>query len=134
MWSANKEATDLLLQQLKIPLPTWPTVYSAMDVIANRITPTHYDQGGADSFYDHLVSFGQDHDAHFVVDDLHGKFAYQPGTSILFSGKVLGHSVPQWSKGERMVIAHYTKDNVQERLRVARPLLPTQLNWLFNYR
>lgn len=25
-----------------------------MDVIANRITPQHYDQGGAISFYNHL--------------------------------------------------------------------------------
>lgn len=133
MWSANTKATPLLLEELKTPLPTWPTVYPALDVIANRLTPRHYDQGGAIYFYDHLVSFGQGHDARFLVDDFHAEFAYQSGTSVLFPGKVLAHSVPEWSGGERLVLAHYAKDDVQDRLRVARPLLPTQLGWWSKY-
>lgn len=100
-----------------------------MDVIANRITPRHYDQGGAVSFYDHLISLGEDHDACLLLDTLHGEFAYQAGTSALFPGKVLAHSVPEWSRGERIVIAHYSKDDVQDRMQVPRPLLPTQLGW-----
>jgi hypothetical protein len=52
-------------------------------------------------------------------------FAYQPGTSIFFPGKVLAHLVSAWSRGERMVIAHYAKDNMQDGLRLPRPLLPT---------
>jgi len=133
MHKANNKATPLLLKELNRPLPSWPTTYHALDVIANRATPQHYDQGGAITFYDHLISLGQDHDAHFFLDNLHGEFAYQPGTSVLFSGKVLSHSVPKWSTGERVVIAHYSKDDIHERLEVARPLLPTQLNWYSNY-
>ena len=129
MWLANSQATSLLLQQLDKPLVTWPTIYPGMDDIANRVTPCHCDKGGALSFYDHLVNFGQSHDAQFLLHDFDAMFAYQPGTSILFPGRVLAHSVPAWSGGERMVIAHYAKDDVQDRLRLPRPLLPTQLGW-----
>lgn len=129
MWLANSQATSLLLQRLNNPSVIWPSVYPGMDVIANRITPEHCDLGGALSFYDHLVSFGQGHDAQFLLHEFDAKFAYQSGTSVLFPGKVLNHSVPQWSGGERMVIAHYAKDDVQDRLELRRPLLPTQLGW-----
>jgi hypothetical protein len=133
MYEANSKVTSLLLQQLNNPLLTWPTIYSGMDVIANRLTPEHCDKGGALSFYDHLISFGQGHDARLRLHDLNAEFAYQPGTSVLFPGKVLTHSVPEWSKGERLVIAHYAKDDMQNRLEVARPLLPTQLGWWSMY-
>jgi hypothetical protein len=130
MWSANSRTTRLLVEELDPPLlTTWPAVYPGMDIIANRVTPRHCDKGGAPSFYDHLVSFGLDHDARFLLNDLHAEFAYKSGTSVLFPGKDLYHEVQEWSGGERLVIAHYAKDIVQERLKVARPLLPTQLGW-----
>lgn len=132
---ANSNATSLLLQKLEDPLLTWPTVYPSMDIIANRITPRHLDTGGAVTFYDHLVSFGPDHKAKLVLHDFDAEFAYGPGTSILFPGKILAHSVSQWAKGkERMVVAHYTKDAVQDRLEVARPALPTQSGWWSRYK
>jgi hypothetical protein len=133
MWLVNCKVTSSLLDEMETPLSTWPTVYSAMDVIANRATEPHCDQGGAASFYDHLIGFGQNHDACFHLDDLEGQFAYSPGTSILFSGKGLSHSVPEWSGGERMVIAHYTKDMIHDRLGLARPVLPTQSSWWSKY-
>lgn len=122
----------MLLERLKDPSLKWPTVYPGMDIIANRVTPKHYDKGGAFSFYDHLVSLGQDHDAELWLHDFQAEFAYKPGTSVLFSGKVLAHSVPEWSEGERLVIAHYAKDDVQDRLNIATPSLPTQLGWWSN--
>jgi hypothetical protein len=125
MYSANSEATPLLLKELKRNLPTWPTVYHAMDIIANWVTPQHYDRDGAVTFYDHLVSLGKDHNAHLLLHNLDGEFGYQSGTSVLFSEKVLAHSVPQWPEGERIVIAHYSKNDMQDRLQVVRPLLPT---------
>ena len=129
MYLANSQATPLLLEELKRPVETWPSIYHAMDIIANRITPPHCDPGGANSFYDHLVSLGQDHDARLLLDNPDVEFAYQAGTSALFPGKVLSHSVPEWSEGERIVIAHYAKDNVQDRLGVPRPQFPTQISW-----
>jgi hypothetical protein len=133
MWDSNSQATSLLIKGLKRSLPVWPTIYPAMDIIANRISPKHVDQGGAFTFYDHLIGFGQDHDACLFLNDLDGQFTYKPGTSVLFSGKALAHSVPKWSGGERLVIAHYAKDEVHCRLDVPRPPLPTQLDWWSKY-
>jgi len=39
----------------------------------------------------------------------------------LFSGKALSHSVSEWSGGERVVIAHYAKDGIHNRLGLSRP-------------
>ncbi len=98
MYLANSKATPLLLEELKRDIPTWPTVYHAIDVIANQVTPRHYDKSVAISFYDHLVSLSQDHNAHLMLDDLYGEFTYQSRTSVLFSGKVLAYSVSKWSE------------------------------------
>lgn len=129
LWSASCSAISSLLEDPPIPVPCWPTVYSGMDVIANRQTPAHIDKGGAVTFYDHLVNFGQDHDARFCLDDLDAQFVYRPGTSVLLIGRVFKHAVPPWSGGERLVIAHYSKDLVHDRLQVARPSLPNQAGW-----
>jgi len=51
------------------------------------------------------------------LDDFGTKFTYAPGTSVFLTGKVLVHSVPAWSGGERVVVAHYSKDDVHNRLR-----------------
>jgi hypothetical protein len=133
LWSANYNAISSLLEEPKIPLPKWPTVYSGMDVIANRLSPGHFDTGGALTFYDHLLNFGQDHDARLCLDDLKGQFVYRPGTSVFLTGRAFKHSVPTWSGGERMVIAHYSKDNVHHRLEVERPPLPNQVGWWHKY-
>lgn len=133
MWTASQQSVELLRRQLRLTLPCWPSVYPAMDVITNRVTPPHCDQGGAVSFYDHLVSLGTEHDANLHLNDLHAQLAYPPGTSLLFTGKVLMHEVPKWSVGERWVLTHYAKDDVQERLGVARPALPSQLSWWNKY-
>jgi hypothetical protein len=133
MWRANSEATSLLLGQLKTPLPVWPTLYPGLDIIANRITPSHCDQGGALTFYDHLVNFGHAQHAQLELEELDAKFAYKPGTSVLFPGKGLSHAVPDWGEGERVVIAHYGKDIIQDKIGVARPSLPTQLGWWSKY-
>ncbi|KAI9455740.1 hypothetical protein HD554DRAFT_2331554 [Boletus coccyginus] len=100
MWKANRDTVQKLLSQLDIDLPVWPTVYPALDVIANRVTPRHCNQGGASSFYDHLFP------------DLQAELAYPPGTSALFTGKVLAHEVPKWSQGERNGLLDQISGNV----------------------
>lgn len=120
----------MLLENKELESLTWPTVYPGMDVIANRLSPKHWDTGGGVNFYDHLLSLGQDHNAKLRLHDFDADFAYKPGTSVLFSGKVLAHEVGEWEADkERIVIAHYAKDDVQDRLGVERPFLPTQMKW-----
>jgi hypothetical protein len=128
----NSQAMPQLLMNLSRPLPIWPTLFSSIDVIANRITPAHEDTGGAITYYDHLVSLGQGHEACLYLDHLGGRFLYKPGTSVLFPGKVFSHSVLVW-RGGRIVIAHYEKDDIHNRLSVARPSLPTQMSWWSRY-
>jgi len=70
-----------------------------MDIISNRLTPRHYDKGRALSFYDHLVSFGQVMMLNFCFMILM-QVSYQSGTSVLFPGKVLAHSVQSGQVGE----------------------------------
>jgi hypothetical protein len=134
MSEANSKAVGKLLQDLGDPPPTWPTTYPAIDVIANRRTPKHCDKGGAPTLYDHLASFGQDHEAELLFPDFDAEFAYKPGTSVFFPGKALAHLVPEWTEGkERVVMAHYLRDAVQNKLELARPSLPTQLGWPSRY-
>lgn len=137
MHSANTKVTSPRLKDLNLKPDLanldWPTVYPAMDIIANRTTLDHRDEGGANTFYDHLVNFGHHHQAKLHLPDLGADFIYQPGTSVLFSGKALSHSVNTWEGGERLVIAHYAHDDIHDRLRVARPALPTQLGFWYKF-
>ncbi|KAN0088254.1 hypothetical protein V8E55_005311 [Tylopilus felleus] len=87
MWITNMDATKQLICRLQDPLPTWPTTYGGMDVIVNRVTPSHCDGGGAISFYDHLLSLGQSHDAKLHLDDLKVEFDYPPGTGVWLTGR-----------------------------------------------
>jgi hypothetical protein len=95
----------------------------------NRTTPPHLDTGGAPSFYDFLLSLGGDHGAVLCLDDIDCQLSYSPGTGVFLAGRVLVHSVSKWVGGERVVIAHYSKDGILNRLGIARPTLPTQLSW-----
>ncbi|KAM6489179.1 hypothetical protein JOM56_015349, partial [Amanita muscaria] len=104
----------------------WPSVYTAMDLIVNRSTPAHLDAGGALSFYDLLLSLGDDNGAMFCLNDIDTQLDYSPGSAVFFTGSVLKHSVSDWTGGERVAIAHYSKD---DRLGIARPILPTQLSF-----
>lgn len=130
LWTANIAAAEKLVQQLPSSAPSWPTSFTGMDLIVNRVTPPHLDGGGAVTFYDHLLSLGFSHQATLALEDLEAEFAYGPGTSVFLTGKVLTHSVPAWSGGERVVIAHYSKDDVHDRLGIPQPTLPTQLGLL----
>ena len=130
LWTANTAGVDQLVSQLSPSSPSWPTSFTGMDLIVNRVTPPHLDSGGAVTFYDHLLSLGFGHQATLDLDDFGAKFTYAPGTSVFLTGRVLTHSVPPWSGGERAVVAHYSKDDVHDRLGVHRPTLPTQLDFL----
>ncbi|KAM6492905.1 hypothetical protein JOM56_011039 [Amanita muscaria] len=128
-WHATFTASQALAQQLQFPIPCWPSVYTAMDLIINRSTPAHLDAGGALSFYDLLLSLGDDNGAMFCLNDIDTQLDYSPGSAVFFTGSVLKHSVSDWTGGERVAIAHYSKDLILDRLGIARPILPTQLSF-----
>jgi hypothetical protein len=100
----------------------WPSVFTGLQVIVNRITPVHFDLGGATSHFDLLVSLGTHDGCCFSIPQLRFKFRYLPGTAVSLCGRKLAHSVQNWESGERICVAHFMKDNVHEILQV--PISP----------
>ncbi|KAG1877468.1 hypothetical protein F4604DRAFT_1680134 [Suillus subluteus] len=87
------------------PVDSWPSIFSGLEIIANRVTFSHRDSGGSPTLFDLLVSL-----------DLQAELDYSPGTMVYVSGRVLEHSVGPWLNGERLVITHFMKDAVHERV------------------
>jgi hypothetical protein len=71
-----------------VPVSRWPSIFSGLEVIANRLTLPHRDSGGTRSHYDMLVSLGIGHDAIFSIKDLEADLDYFPGTMCFICGKV----------------------------------------------
>jgi hypothetical protein len=101
----------------------WPSVYTGMQVIVNRVTPLHRDEGGSPQHYDVLVSTGKHMNTSLKIPELGLSFSYSAGTLVSFCGKILFHEVAGW-KGERVCFAHFVKDTVHERLELRRPTWP----------
>jgi hypothetical protein len=99
----------------------WRSVFSGMDIIANRRTPNHRDTGGALQHFDLLLSAGDHSDAELRVPDITATMRYDPGTAVLIMGRALAHEVPLKWKGSRICMAHYIKAKVHSRLEVPRP-------------
>ena len=99
----------------------WPSVFSGIGVISNRITPRHRDTDSWYTWYDLLASLGTHKEAKIKVDELGATFSYCPGTVFLVCGRLLSHSVDRWEDGERICAAHYMRDMLHERLGVHRP-------------
>ncbi|KAG2056180.1 hypothetical protein BDR06DRAFT_848289, partial [Suillus hirtellus] len=113
-----------------VPVSEWPSIFTGMELIANRITLSHRDAGGARSHYDLLASLGIWHDATFSIKDLNAELDYFPGTLAFIAGKVLEDSVGPWKIGERFVVAHFMKDKVHDRVGVSKPAFPVQMDLL----
>jgi hypothetical protein len=99
-------------------LKLWSSAFSAITVIVNRITFAHRDQGGWPACFDFLVVAGDYEKSTLDVADLGAKFNYEPGTVVAICGKVLWHSVWQWTGGEQICYVHYMCNNVHNRLNV----------------
>ena len=108
----------------------WPSIFTAMEVIVNRKTPAHRDKGGCLAHYDLLVSAGTHKQAYMALRELGGQFSYNPGTVLVFAGKVFLHEVMDWEGGKQLCIAHFMKDSVHDRLQIPRPTYPTQNTYM----
>jgi hypothetical protein len=109
-------------------ITNWPSVFSGIEVISNRITPPHRDTNAAPTMYDFLVSAGTHTEAWLDLQDVNAHLAYNPGTVVALCGKVLRHGVQTWIGGERICVAHFIRDAVQERLNLRCP------DWVNNSR
>jgi hypothetical protein len=100
---------------------SWNSVFSGISVITNRITTRHRDTGGAFPWPDVLLSCGTHKTAHFHLNDVKAQLSYSPSTVVAVCGRVLSHSVPEWSGGERVCVAHFMRKEVHHRLGVFSP-------------
>ena len=114
-----KSGMQLAKQHSNVDL--WPSVFSGLEVIANRRTLPHRDPRAAAPVYDFLLSAGTHLEAFLTVNDIDTQFGYNPGTAIALCGKVLLHEVQGWEGGERVCIAHFIRDGVHNRLNLRRP-------------
>jgi len=102
----------------------WPSVFTGMQIIANRTTRYHRDPGAASTYYDLLLSLGTHTTADLSLPEFGAHLYYPPGSIVQLSGKIFLHGVEDWEGGERICLAHMMKDNVHGRLNIQRPTWP----------
>lgn len=97
-------------------LELWCLVFNGAQVISNRETPVHRDNASRHSWYDILATVGPYHSAIFKLPGVGIRFAYPSGTVVGFCGRLLRHGVSK-ADGERICVAWYMRENVQNRLK-----------------
>ncbi len=96
-------------------LQHWGTAFNAISVISNRITPEHRDTQSRKEWFDLLVAIGNYSAATLRLPGLGIELVYHSGTLVFFSGKLLQHAVDGWDGTDRVCLAYYMRDLVQER-------------------
>ncbi|EKM78193.1 hypothetical protein AGABI1DRAFT_129322 [Agaricus bisporus var. burnettii JB137-S8] len=105
----------------KVYADQWPTVFSGISPITNRVTPEHKDNFGNVAWYDQVVTLGNYQSATFNLPELGTTLEYGPGTVIQFCGNLLKHSVSSWEKGHRVCYASFFRQDVFKKLGVELP-------------
>ncbi len=96
----------------------WESGYTGIQVICNRVTPTHRDSKGHPEWYDLLTGIAEGSLPQLMVNDLGLELAYYRGSVIGLCGNVLEHQVKAWGNGDRVCYAHFMWEAVRERLGV----------------
>ncbi|KAF9545935.1 hypothetical protein CPC08DRAFT_649217 [Agrocybe pediades] len=106
-------------EQLQEILRIWSSPYTVINIISNRQTPVHRDNGTFYAALDTLLSVGSYKEGVFHLPSLGIKLAYPPGTMIGMASRVLPHAAS--FEGNRACLAFYTRQNVMEKLGVLCP-------------
>ena len=117
LYGAGLETLTRLRQSPQIQcqdvLAKWTSVFNGVSVICNRLTPEHRDAQSRHHWYDLVMSLGPYRNSNFELPELGISLAYNPGTVIGLSGKMLEHAVPCFD-GERVCYTYFMRDNVHE--------------------
>lgn len=105
--------------EVRETIDKWPSVFSGVSMISNRVTPGHRDTGGRYEWYDLLASVGPYENGDFQLPDLGLTIRYTPGSLLGVVGKLQRHAMP-WFQGERICYAYFMKDDVHESAHVIR--------------
>lgn len=95
----------------------WPSVFSAVSLVANRVCPYHREAKGDYRLFDILVSSGTYTFAPLQLQPLGFQIPNGPGTVVAFSGKAIRHGVGS-ADGHRICSAFYMRHSVQSYFRV----------------
>lgn len=106
------------VKELKQFADLWPSIFTGITIIANRLTPVHRDGKGHPSWFDLLVACGFDSQCFLEVPDLGARVRYNPGDACLLSGRILSHAVTGWEGSGRIAYAQYSRPAVAARFGV----------------
>ena len=98
-------------KHVRASVKRWPTIFSAITVIANRACPMHREPNGDFHLFDILVSAGSYTSAPFLAEPLGVQLRNGPGTVFGFSGRLCRHGVT-FADGERIAYALYMRPEV----------------------
>lgn len=89
----------------------WNSVFTAVQLIFNRITPMHTDTGTRPPWYDILVTVGPYQSATCTLSGTGVEIDYVPGTMLAICGRLIPHGVGEF-QGERLCYAYFMKESV----------------------
>ena len=104
-------------------LQHWSSVFTNMQLIANRAAPLHRDPNTLAPWFDLLCTVGDYEDCFMYIPTLGIILEYPPGTVVAFSGRLLRHAVNR-VEGNRYTMAYYMRRAVHKWLGVGDP------NWM----
>ena len=108
-----------LLDSTKDLARQWQSVFTAIQIISNRMTPGHRDRKGRPEWFDILLNYsGREGTPRFLVHDLEMDLDYSSGTVVGFCGSILEHEVKYWGPSDRVCYAHFFRESVRRRLDV----------------
>lgn len=98
----------------------WPSVFNAIQIIANREAPRHRDHRTRCEWFDILCTLGTYSSTNLLLDGLDLQLDYRPGTLVAISGRLLAHSVKRCPP-DRVCYAFYMRDALHKRFVVENP-------------
>lgn len=96
-------------------LNLWYSLFNGVQIISNRNTPIHRDNGTELPWLDMLATLGPYDQAKFHLPSAGLTLQYLSGTVIGLCGRLLRHGVSEIN-GERICVAYYMRSNVQRRV------------------
>ena len=99
-------------------LSQWPSVQTAVSVIANRSTPFHRDSKSRTTWFDLITSIGPYRNAPMYLSPIKIRVDNTPGTICAFSGLALRHAVRKCGES-RISFAWYLREDTRRREDIA---------------
>lgn len=105
------EALESAMPELRDVLNHWPSCFTALQVINNRVSPLHADDGSSYAAFDVVASIGDYTGGRLVFPTAPVDFQQAPGSVLAFCGHMLPHTVQKY-EGDRISFAWFVKDRV----------------------